>query len=151
MDKDKLAGGMNLNFDDGTAPCSEDIMMVIEPRISSLRVTLAAEVMPAKSVRLQIRIAQAKHIGARRNLCMKMHEDIVHHAEKVFAANAISQKARDYLVKRVAETLTRVPRSESYAFLQHCRTAHGHSTRRKFIYCGALAPCSSLVPLCWQS
>ncbi len=125
LGKDELACEVDHNFDDGTVPCGEDIMVVIKPRISSMRVTQVAEVMPAKSLRLLTRIAQPRGIGARRHLSMKTREDIVHHAEKVFAAHAISQKARDYLVKWAEGTLARAPRPESYAFLQHRWAAHG--------------------------
>ena len=115
--RDEQACQVDRNFMD--PPDGQDIVVVIKPRISSLRITQVAEVLPAKSLGLLTRIAQPRGVAPRRGLNKKTRDQIAHQAEKLHEAHAISQAARDYLVKWSNGSLAKAPRPATYSFLQH--------------------------------
>ena len=100
-------------------PNGEDVMLVIKPRISSMRVTQVAEALPACYLSRLLRLAQPRGLAPRRHLSAKTREHVARQARKLGQSRVITRAASDYLVGWAEGTLTRNRRPEVYSFLKH--------------------------------
>ena len=100
-------------------PQADDVVLVVKPRMHSLRVSQVIRVFPATLRHRIFRRPEPEGLHPRREGGEKVKEKVARTARALCDEGVIDTAARDYLAQWAEGSRPRIPRPSSYPFLQH--------------------------------
>ena len=101
-------------------PSSRHVVLVVKPRMHSLRCSQVIRIFPATLRHRMLRRPQPEGLHPRREGGESINKEKVPRTARALGQEGvIGEAARDYLVEWAGGRRPRVPRPSSYPFLQH--------------------------------